>query len=470
MTNAPHNVLVVEDDASLRDLLLEELEEFEGPPLRPTAVGSAEDARSRLDRQDFALVISDLRLPGADGFDLLRYAGQMLEDPPAFIMITAFGTVTRAVDALRSGASDFLTKPLDLEHFKVSVGRALNARAIERQLRRYREVLEADDFHGMQGASERMRHLFDEIRRVARVDGPVLIIGESGTGKELAAQAIHKESARSRGPLVAINCAGIPRELMESEFFGHVPGAFTGATGRRDGLFLAAAGGTLFLDEIATMPVEIQAKLLRVLEDGRVRPLGSSREIPVDVRIVAASNVDLEERIEESDANGRFRKDLFYRLEAFALRVPPLRERGEDLELLTGHFWNRSRLKMGREIPKMSPAALGQLQRYPFPGNVRELKNAVERAVAFCDGEELLPAHLPRRIREYAPGDSRLLGGPFLPSDLLRSEQLPSLRQMEELYTRHVLDRVGGNKRRAASVLGVSRRTLYRYLGVGGTG
>jgi len=284
----------------------------------------------------------------------------------------------------------------------------------------------------------------------------------------LAAQAIHKESARKAGPFIAVNCAGIPRELLESEFFGHVPGAFTGATGRRDGLFLASDRGTLFLDEIAAMPTELQAKLLRVLEDGRVRPLGSSREVPVDVRIVAASNVDLEERIEESDRDGSFRKDLFYRLEAFALRVPPLRERGDDLELLTGYFWNRSRLKMDREIPKISPAALGQLQRYPFPGNVRELKNAVERAVAFCDGEELLPAHLPKRIREYAPGNSRLLeGSTFLPSDLLRSEQLPSLRQMEELYARYVLDRVGGNKRRAASVLGVSRRTVYRYLGAG---
>jgi DNA-binding NtrC family response regulator len=466
MRNDARKVLVVEDDPSLRELLLEELEDFEQPALQPTAVESAEDARSRLEGQDFALVISDLRLPGADGFDLLRYAGQVLDEPPAFIMITAFGTVARAVDALRSGASDFLTKPLDLDHFRVSVGRALEARALKQQLRRYQEVLEGDDFHGMLGESDPMRHLFEEIRRVARVDGPVLITGESGTGKELAAQAVHKESPRKDGPFVAINCAGIPRELLESEFFGHVPGAFTGATGRRDGLFLAADRGTLFLDEIAAMPTELQAKLLRVLEDGHVRPLGSSVEIPVDVRIVAASNVDLEDGLRQADREGSFRKDLFYRLETFALRIPPLRERGDDLELLTGYFWNRSRLKMGKDIPEIAPETMRQLQRYPFPGNVRELKNAIERAVAFCDGAELLPSHLPKRIREHGPGDPiRVRGQVFLPPDLIRDGRLPPLRELEALYVRYVLERVGGNKRQAASLLGVSRRTLYRYLG-----
>ncbi len=457
MTADATRILLVEDDDGLRELLSEELQDL---GFDVTEAASAEDADALLQKRPADLVISDLRLPGADGLALLQQT-RRLEPLPSFIVITAFGTVSRAVEALKAGADDFLTKPLDLDHLRLSVSRVLDTRALRQNLERYRELLDGDQFHGMIAQSNVMRQLFKQIRQVARAGGPVLVVGESGTGKELVARAVHEESRRAGKPFIAVNCAGIPSDLLESEFFGHARGAFTGASRDREGLFVEAHRGSLFLDEISEMPVELQVKLLRVIEDGEVRPVGGDRRRNVDTRIIAATNRNIEKAVRES----RFRDDLFYRLETFILRVPPLREREDDLERLTGHFLNRFALRMNKRIAGVSPRAMRQLRSYPFPGNVRELRNAIERAVTFCNAPELGIEHLPRRIRAREPaaaGEADPFS--FIPPERLQGDSIPTLREVERLYMRWVLDRVGGNKRRAAPLLGISRRTLYRRI------
>jgi two-component system, NtrC family, response regulator AtoC len=446
-------ILVVEDDAGLRELLRNELDDA---GYRLATAADAAQARDAITRDRPDLVLSDLRLPGDSGRELLAYC-RRLEAPPGFIMITAFGTVEQAVEALKGGADDFLTKPLRLDHLRLAVARVLDARRLRSEVLQYRKLLDAGEFHGMVGRSALMRRLFDAIRQVAPLNGPVIVTGESGTGKELVARALHAESPRRDGPFVPVNCAAMPAELMESELFGHARGAFTGATQQRPGLFVEADGGTLLLDEIGEMPPDTQAKLLRVLEDGCIRPLGADREVSVDVRLVAASNRDLEAEV----AAGRFRKDLFFRLETFPLEVPPLRARGEDLDLLAAHFIARFAALGERQPPALSDQALACLKAYDFPGNVRELANALERATAFCDGREIRPAHLPERIRNPRQATARedAVLGPLLDGD-----ELPSLETLERRYIRLVLERTGGNKRQAAAVLGIGRRTLYRRL------
>ena len=285
-----------------------------------------------------------------------------------------------------------------------------------------------------------MRKLYSQIEQIAQVDGSVLILGESGTGKELVANAIHQLSDRSDKPFQAVNCAGIPAELMESEFFGHEAGSFTGAKGKRNGLLKQADGGTLLLDEIGEMPMALQAKLLRVLQEGTLRAVGSDKEEHVNVRILAATHQDLEKKVE----NGSFRQDLFYRLETFSIRVPALRERGEDIERLVRHFAN-----------DIDSDAL-ELYRYPFPGNVRELQNAIERAVAFSQDGEVHAENLPQRITEFEAENEA--------ESVTPASRWPTLNEMQEDYIKKVLAHVQGNKSKAAEVLGVTRRTLYRWL------
>ncbi|KGE02755.1 sigma-54-dependent transcriptional regulator [Pseudohaliea rubra] len=446
MTGEP--VLLVEDDAELRKLLCEELE---GEGLVPLPAADLAAAKALLAEQPVALVISDLRLPDGEGTALLPLLDR-LTPRPAMLLITAFGTVRQAVDALRAGADDFLTKPLDFDHLQLTVRRLLAARARDRELDRYRELLAMPNFHGLYGSSEAMQGFFERLRRVARAQGPVLLLGESGTGKELAARAVHAESGRHDGPFLAVNCGAIPGELLESEFFGHLSGAFTGARSRRPGLLQEADGGTLFLDEIGEMPSALQAKLLRVLEDGSFRAVGSDQEQKVDVRIVAATHRDIEAAV----AEGSFREDLYYRLETFALRLPPLRERGEDWLALTRFFLTRLRQETGSAVTGLSPAALDLLATYPFPGNVRELQNILERAVAFCDGRQLEPEHLPARVQERSAVPGPAPGAPW--------DDWPTLDTLQQRYLHRVLEHVAGNKQQAARILGVTRRTLYRWL------
>jgi len=345
-----------------------------------------------------------------------------------------------------------------MDHFLLSVERLLANRRLHDQVQQYRAILDQPDFHGLEGNSTAMQSLFDRIQRIARADGPVLISGESGTGKDLVARAIHAESQRSDKPFLAVNCAGVPGDLLESEFFGHAAGAFSGAERARPGLFREADGGTLFLDEIGEMPIALQAKLLRALQDGRIRPVGADREHRVDVRLVAATNRDLHVKV----ADGEFREDLYYRLEAFQLDLPPLRQRGEDLELLAMRFMERFAVARQRPARTLSERALTAMKHYAWPGNVRELRNAMERAVTFCDGEQVGPEHLPERVRKRASLATH--SDPQIPAELLAGDMLPSLAQMRQRYVHYVLKRLDGNKRRAAALLGVGRRTLYRWL------
>jgi two-component system, NtrC family, response regulator AtoC len=450
-------LLIVEDDEALGTLLLEEVRDsgFEAE-----WVPAAENAEKRMERRWPDLVVCDLRLPGMDGLSFMKKTREKASDSsPSFLIITAFGTIPKAVEALKAGAEDFLTKPLDLEHFILSVKRTLERKHLRETVNRMKGLVATDDFHGIYGRSTCMRLLFDQVRQVAGAQGPVLITGESGSGKELVARAIHRESARAQGPFLPVNCAGIPENLLESEFFGHTAGSFTGAQKSRQGLFAEAQQGSILLDEISEMPLSLQAKLLRVLQDGKLRRLGDNREFQVDVRVLAATHRDLEEEVRL----GHFREDLFYRLETFTLKIPPLRERGEDVEVLAAKFLQEFTLAFDKRIRGFSSEALSRISEYPFPGNVRELKNAMERAVTFASGNRIRTEHLPARIRNFQPETGP---GPAGLYDACETDgKLMPLAEMERQYMNYVLKRVGGNKRRAADILGIGRRTLYRRLG-----
>jgi two-component system, NtrC family, response regulator AtoC len=452
-------ILIVEDDQGLADLLRDEVEDV---GLTARVAHTAEDGLATAQSWVPDIIVSDLRLPGADGLALLRNVrAGMPESTPDVLIITAFGTVAKAVESLKAGAEDFLTKPLNLEHFRLSIHRILEKRRMRDELIRMRTLLDVDStFHGIYGRCPAMLALFQQIRQIARADGPVLISGESGTGKELVARAIHEESGSSTGPFLAVNCAGIPEHLLESEFFGHEAGAFTGAVKSRQGIFAEAEGGTLLLDEIAEMPPSLQAKLLRMLQDGMIRPVGHNRERQINVRILAATNRNIEELVRAGD----FREDLFYRLETFSLSVPPLRERDADIDLLAGIFLVQYASAANKRIEGISPRASERLAQYRFPGNVRELRNAVERAVVFCHEREIRIEHLPQRIRQDVENDRSKPNSLFPNGIRIDDDSLPPLEDVERRYIRHVIASVNGNKRLAASILGIGRRTLYRRI------
>ncbi|WP_240454186.1 sigma-54 dependent transcriptional regulator [Halomonas sp. NO4] len=450
-------LLIIEDDPAILELLEEELQDAGYATLGAT---SAEEALATLSHSEVALVISDVRLPGLSGMQLLeqlRDAGNTV----GFIVITAFGTIDQAVEALKIGADDFLTKPLDLEGVREAVFRVLENRRLVEHFRQ--QAPEVDDFHGIIGDSEPMRALFRDAARLAKSDAPILIQGESGTGKELLARAIHAESPRATGPFLAINCASIPAELMESEFFGHRKGAFTGANEHRQGLFQAAQGGSLFLDEIGEMSLNLQAKLLRALQERTVKAVGAEQEEPVDVRIIAATHRDLEREI----ASGHFRSDLFFRLETFSLRIPPLRERPGDIERLLSALIRKHTSEQGKRIEHVEPAALQALLDAPYPGNVRELENAIMRAVTLAEEGVLCHADLPERLRQQRDAQRHQAGTSEAANALAEGQasgNWPSLEEVEKRYIEKVLDATGGNKRRTADILGIARRTLYRRL------
>jgi len=449
-------IWIIEDDKALGTLLLEEVRDA---GMEGAWKASAEEALHTLDTPWPDLIVCDLRLPGMDGLAFIKTVLDKAPDsPPGFLVITAFGTIPKAVEALKAGADDFLTKPLDLEHFMLCMKRILEKRRLKEMVNQMRCLVSSENFHGMYGESQCMRLLFEQIRQVAKAQGPVLILGESGTGKELVARAIHKESARADGPFLPVNCAGIPEHLLESEFFGHTEGSFTGARKSRQGLFAEAERGSVLLDEISEMPLFLQAKLLRILQDGSIRRVGENREHKVDVRVLAATHRDIDEEVRL----GHFREDLFFRLETFILRVPPLRERGDDIELLAARFLRHFALGLEKRVNGFSDRALEIIVNYPFPGNVRELRNAVERGVTFASGGRIQAEHLPARMRNYHPegGESESHQRNFTPDN----GTLLSLAEMERRYIRRVLEEVGGNKRRAAAILGIGRRTLYRRL------
>ncbi len=453
----PARIVVVEDDGALNEMLAEELagQGWQVKTSRSAEGGYELAAEFRPD-----VVVTDLQLPRADGMQLLESLLR-LPRPPAVLMITAFGTVERAVQALKAGADNFLTKPLDIEHFLIACQRLVENRRLRDELNEYRDGSGERGFHGMLGNSRAMLELYDQIERIARADGAVLVSGPSGAGKERVARALHAESRRSEKPFVAVNCAAVPADLMESEFFGYAAGAFTGADKARPGLFREADGGTLFLDEISEMPLPLQARLLRALQDGRIRPVGEEREIHVDVRVVAASNRDLGECV----SAGHFREDLYYRLEAFQIEVPPLTERGNDIELLAQELLLEHARAAGRPARRLGDDALECIRAHDWPGNVRELSNAIERAVTFCNGEVVGAEDLPARVRRdtESPASRTSIDEP-IPGKLLEGEVLPTLDELRRRYVGYVLQRTGGNKRRAAALLGVGRRTLYRWL------
>jgi DNA-binding NtrC family response regulator len=442
-------ILVIDDEESTCELLETVLGQA-GFDVRSET--EAELALRRIADEDFDAVLTDLQMPGMDGIDLSRRLAEHRPDLPV-IVVTGHGSMDTAVAAMRAGAYDFVTKPIDMKLLTLATSRAVERHRMRRELLRLRrEVEDARAPSGMLGRSKAMRDVFNLVARVADSDATVLVTGESGTGKELVARSVHSQSERKDGPFVAINCAAVPNELLESELFGHKRGSFTGATHDRRGLFVEANRGTLFLDEVGELPLETQPKLLRALQERKVRPVGGTDEIDFDVRIVAATNRDLETDVE----SGRFREDLYYRVDVVRIDVPPLRARGSDVLLLAQHFVERFARTSGRPLKGVSAPAAERLMAYDWPGNVRELENCMERAVALARFDEITVEDLPKRVREHR--ENRVVVSVEDPDELL------TLDELERRYIRRVLELVGGNKSQAARVLGLDRRTLYRRL------
>ena len=440
------SILAVDDDSGHRDMLCTLLDDW------GYAVVPAEDGEAAVElcrERSFDLVIMDVRMPKKSGLEALEEIKAFNPAIPVLIM-TAFSDIAAAVTAIKAGAYDYLTKPLDFEKLRITLRNVFAYVSLQQENTDLRGALSSGaGADGIIGQSEPMRQMLSMVQTIAPSDATVLISGESGTGKELIAKAIHKSSNRSSGPYVAFNCAAITESLMESELFGHEKGAFTGADRRRDGRFVQADKGTLFLDEIGEMPLLMQAKLLRVIQEREVQPVGSDKILPIDVRIIAATNRDLAEEV----AGGRFREDLFYRLNVFSLALPPLRERPEDVASLAQSFLENFAAKNGKQIKGFTPGAMDRLIRYTWPGNVRELENVIERAVVLLLGEHVSERELPAHI---AATNGPQTMSPFA--------QALTLRDLERNAIIQTLNRTGGNKSEAAKILGITRKTLHTKL------
>jgi two-component system response regulator HydG len=442
-------ILIVDDERSMCELLDASLRRI---GLEVVWRTTADEGLERLQAEDFDVVVTDLNMKGMNGIELCERIVANRPDIPV-VVLTAFGSLETAVAAIRAGAYDFLTKPVENEVLRMTVARAVRHRALNQEVKRLRRaVSESKRFEELLGGSPAMVRVYDLIDRVAGIDASVLITGESGTGKEMVARALHRRGPRAKGPFVAINCAAMPESLLESELFGHAKGAFTDAKLARAGLFVQASGGTLFLDEIGELSLTLQPKLLRALQEHKVRPVGGDTEVRFDARIVVATNRDLESMIEEH----RFREDLFYRVNVIHVALPPLRERGSDILLLAQHFLAHHAASFNKRVLGIAPAAAEKLLAYAWPGNVRELQNSIERAVALTQFEQLTVDDLPEKVRDYRPSYLVLAAGD--PSELV------PLEEVERRYILRVLEAVGGSKTLAAQKLGLDRKTLYRKL------
>jgi DNA-binding NtrC family response regulator len=439
-------MLVVDDESNARNALGELLRE-EGYAVETAADGFK--ALAKFDDFSPDLVLTDLRMPGMDGLELLRSVRK--RDPEiAVIVMTAHGAVETAVAAMREGAADYLAKPLNFEELSLVVDRALERRRLRAEAGQLRERLsEKQKLHNIVGSSPAMQQVFDTIRRVAQSRASVLITGESGTGKELVAAALVECSARASKPFVKLHCAALAETLLESELFGHERGSFTGAVARRDGRFQQADGGTLFLDEIGELTPATQVKLLRFLQEHEFQRVGGNETIKVDVRVIAATNRDLPQLVKD----GKFREDLFYRLNVVTIDVPPLRVRPSDVPLLAMHFLRKYAAENGRTVRGFSDEALDRIAKYRWPGNVRELENAIERAVVVCRGDEIQPADLPVTV---GPGAEAESGLPKIPG--------AKMAELERYAILRTLEHVGGSTRKAATMLGISARTIQYRL------
>ncbi|HSA97286.1 MAG TPA: sigma-54 dependent transcriptional regulator [Acidobacteriota bacterium] len=444
-------ILIIDDEASLLDLLTVVFKkEGYGVKTAPTAAGGFEI----LAKEEIDLVVTDIKMPGADGMDILRYARENLPDLPV-ILITAYGSIAQAVEALKAGALDYVVKPFDVEELKIIVGRGLASRRLKQEnLLLKRDLKDRYGFEQMIGKSRAMQEIYILIEKVASTDSTVMITGESGTGKEMAARAVHLQGARRDHPFVSINCAALPENLLESELFGHVRGSFTGAVSDKKGMFELAQRGTLFLDEVGEMSPWTQVKLLRALQERKVRRVGGADEIPVDVRIIAATNQDLKKRIQE----GKFREELYYRLNVISVDMPPLRRRVEDIPLLISHFLQKYCDKMGKKPKRFTPEVVGLLESYPWPGNIRELENVIERIVAIEDRETVTASCLPQEI--ISPQKKKLETQVLFAPGFSLTQHLDDITKK---YIQEALGVTGGSLQKAAPLLGLSYRTI-RYL------
>jgi DNA-binding NtrC family response regulator len=448
MSNSSPAILVVDDEPEMQQLLRDILEEEQ---YRVMVASDGHDALNRMEVDKFPVVLTDLRMKGMDGLTLLDHV--LRKHPESnLIMMTAFGTVESAVDAMKQGAFDYLTKPIKSSQLSVTVAKAMREALLRQEVKQLRQQVSREfAFDQILGKSKPMKEMFDLIRRVADSQTNILITGESGTGKELVAKAIHFNSQRKSAPFVPVNCAAIPELLLESELFGHVRGAFTDAKSDKAGLFEEAHDGTLFLDEISEMPMMLQAKLLRAVQEREIRRVGATRSMSINVRLLVATNVQLAEEVKAK----RFREDLYYRLNVIELHLPPLRDRKEDMPILVQGLLQKSLIAQQKHIESVDESAMARLIDYQWPGNVRELENILERAATLTQGNKIGVEDLPSNIRDMQ-GDGQLIGD--------AAERLLPLEQLEKSYIRRVLEKMGGNKYQTAHVLGIDRKTLYRKL------
>lgn len=439
------HVLIVEDEDLMREIVVQILADEH---YHIWQASSAEEALKLLHDHSIDLMLTDLRLKGMDGLQLLTEA--RARDPELVVIVmTAYASVETAVEAMRKGAYDYISKPFINDEVRVMLRRALNARHLSHENRHLkRELRERYRFENIVGKSEAMEKVYRLIEKVAAISSNVLIFGETGTGKELVARAIHYNSERAERPFVAVNCGALTESLLESELFGHVKGAFTGAIANRDGFFRKADQGTLFLDELSEVSPGLQVKLLRAVQEREVLPVGGRDPVKFDVRLIAATNKNLEEEVKR----GTFREDLFYRINVITIPLPPLRQRKEDIPLLANHFLVKHAQRLGKPSVKIGREAMHVLVNYEWPGNVRELENVVERTVALCEGESIEPTDLPEKLTQVKVAIRDL------------DDYQMTLDALEEQHIKKVLQKAAGDKVKAAQILGINLSTLYRKL------